>query len=537
MRLSGLFLLIIFAIAAPLQAQVGLVSGTVRSADINTPLRDMVVEAYNAAGFLATSTLTDSQGRYLLSVSPGAYRVLAYDSNGIYAVSFYGDAQSFESSEALSIAANQTVIADFRLPRGLQITGIVASSTNGGGIGGAVVAAYNLDGSRRTFTDSNADGSFTLVVPAGSYRVVAYHETLSFVPEFYRETTLFVNAATVTPPASGLVFTLDPGVRVHGVVTDTSTGTRPARMQAIAYDMQGAEQYRTDVSLSGEFNFVLPPGTYKFAAIDPQGLYQTTFYRSATSFASAASVPVTSAAVTPPVDIAIRRTEPEAKVTQWIIGAANAQGGSGTLQTDLWIYNPSADAEIDVLVSFLRAGQDNASATPVPVRVGPRQQVSIVNVIDALFGTTGTGALRFESNAPFRVSSRTFNIPRGADIGTFGLALVGKSLGDSHSFGTLPGLSNTATTRTNFALFNPQPNEIKVTIELFAADGTRLGTGEVNLRPSEWIQAGMLALTNLPADTPLASGYAILTSTEGSFLAYAATVDAKSGDATIVLLE
>lgn len=524
-------------LAAPVMGQVALVSGTVRSADLNAPLADMTVEAYTATGFLATSTRTDTQGRYLLSVAPGSYRVLAYDPNGVYAVSFYKDVPSFEASEAIALAGGQTVTADFRLARGLQITGVVASSETGGGIGGAIVSAYNLDGSRRTYTTSGTSGSFTLVVPAGSYKLVAYHESLPFVPEFYAEKPLFANATTVNPPASALVFTLSPGVRVRGVVTDTSTGSRPAGMQAIAYDMEGTERFRTDVSPTGEYNFVLPPGTYKFAAIDPRGAYVPTFYRAASSFATAASVTVTPSAVTPPVDIAMRRAEPESKVMQWVIGAANAQGGSGTLQTDLWIYNPSAESSIDVAVTFLRAGADNSAAVPVTVRVLPRRQTSLVNVIDALFQTTGTGALRLESNAPFRVTSRTFNIPRGADIGTFGLALQGQTLGDSVTSGTLPGLSNTNTTRTNFALLNPQPFPITVAIELFASDGTRIGAGEVPLRPSEWVQAGMLALTNLPAATPLQGAYAIMTASEGSFLAYAAIVDAKSGDATIVLIQ
>ena len=530
-------LVVVFLAAAPLAAQTAFFDGTVRSADFGVPLSGMTVAAYNASGFVAATTLTDSQGRYSIALPPGTYRILAYDNSGTYAVSFYNDANSFEASEAISLASLAIVKVDFRLERGQEISGVVDDAANGAGIGGAVVAAYNLDGTRRTFTTAGSTGSFKLVLPAGSYKLVAYHDSLAFVPKFYSEQALFDAAAVLSPPRGGIVFSLERGVKVRGTVSEVGTAQRLFGMRVAAYDLTGVVRYRSDVSLTGEFAFVLPAGNYKFAVEDLRGIYETTFFRSSTNFAAAASVNLSTGTIPPTIDIEARRALAGGSTTLWVAAAANTAGGSGLLQTDVWIFNPSAEATLTVFVTFLRAGQDNSGATGQPVSVGPRAQVALTNVLETLFQTQGAGALRLEGNSPFRVTSRTFNIPANTAIGTFGLALPGQSIGSSLSRVTLAGLSSTAISRTNVGLLNPQPESVRVVAQLFSATGTLLGTGEVTLRPSEWIQPNVVTLVGLDASTPIAGAYAILTSDQGSFFSYAAVVDAKSGDATIILPE
>jgi len=523
--------------AAPLAAQTSFFDGTVRSADFGVPLSNITVAAYNSSGFIAATTLTDSQGRYSIPLPPGTYRILAYDNAGNYAVAFYKDANSFESSEPITLASLAIVTVDFRLERAQQITGTVTDSSNGAGIGGAVVAAYNLDGTRRTFTTAGTSGNFSLVLPAGSYKLVAYHDSLAFVPKFYSEQPLFENAAIVTPPRAGIAFSLERGVKVRGTVSEAGTGQRLFGMRVAAYDLTGTVRYRSDLSLTGEFAFVLPQGNYKFAVEDERGIYETTFFKSSTTFAAAASVNLKTGTLPPSIDIEARRALSGGSTTLWVPAAANASGGSGRLQTDVWIFNPSTQETLTVFITFLRGGQDNSGATGLPVAVAPREQIALVNILDSLFHTSGTGALRLEGNLPFRVTSRTFNIPNNPEIGTFGLALPGQSIGSSLSRVTLAGLSSTTGTRTNVGLLNPQPESVKVVVELFAANGTLLGAGEVTLRPSEWVQPNIVTLVGLDVSTQIQGAYAILSSDKGSFFSYAAVVDARSGDATIILPE
>ena len=72
---------------------------------------------------------------------------------------------------------------------------------------------------------------------------------------------------------------------------------------------------------------------------------------------------------------------------------------------------------------------------------------------------------------------------------------------------------------------------VTVTIALFAADGTALLPPEppVTLQPLEWRQIRVLILNNVD------NAYAVVTSSDGSFFSYAAVVDQRSGDGTIIL--
>ena len=156
-----------FAAILPLaaSAQTASFSGVVRNTSGGL-LGDMTVQAYNPAGFPVTAT-TDSQGRYLLVVPSGTYRLVAYDNSGTWAVSFYGNALSYEASEAINVTEGQSITVNFVLSPGRSISGFVGNAATGAPLAGAVVAAYNLDGSRRTFVHTNNDGSFNLTVPAG----------------------------------------------------------------------------------------------------------------------------------------------------------------------------------------------------------------------------------------------------------------------------------------------------------------------------------------------------------------------------------
>lgn len=531
MRTSTLLVVAAFLfVATPTAAQNAQVLGTVRTAEGSIALTDMTVAAYNSSGFLAASTVTDSLGRYLLTLPPGTYRILAFDRSGTYATSFYKGASSFETSEAVNLSPGQSLPVNFALPPGLSMTGSVLDGATGAPLAGAVVAAYNADGSVRTFTTTGTTGVFTLIVPTGSYKLVAYHEVLPYVAEFFPDQRLFDSATFTTAPASGIVFTIELGVKVRGIVKEKGSGQPLDGLSVVAYDLQGNVRFRTKTSPSGEFSFGLPATSYKFATDDPKHIYQTTFFRDSTTFESAAVINVNGQSVPPALNFDVGRTpNPQAKTTMWVAAAANAPGANNTLfQTDVWIYNPSAEP-VAITLTFLRGGQDNSSTTGLPVTIAARQQVYYRNILQTLFVTEGAGALRFESAAVFQVTSRTYNIPpNSVETGTFGLAIPGQSIGASLSRGTLQGLSGSAASRTNIGLLNPQPTSINVKLEIFTADGTVIRSENVALRPSEWIQLNNF----VPAAE---NAYAVLTSADGSFFSYASVVDQKSGDGTIIL--
>lgn len=493
----------------------------------------MIVEAYNPAG-LPTQARTDFQGRYQLVVPSGTYRLVAYDNSGTWAVSYYGNALSYEASEAVNVTDGQRVMVNFVLSPGRSISGFVGNAATGAPLPGAVVAAYNLDGSRRTFVRTNSAGSFNLTVPAGSYKVAAYHEVAPYIPAFFRNERLFGLADAVTPPASNINFGLAPGTKLLGSVKEKVTGIPLAAMAVVAYDLQGNVQFRTETNPAGNFAFVLPPGSFKFAVEDPGGNYQTTFFRDATSFASGASIVADSSA--PLLNFSVGRVPDGNPVTTvfipGIIHAQNAAAGT-FFRTDVWIQN-SGDTPLTVTAIYLPAGQDNSAATGLPAVVPARGQLALTDIVQSFFGTAGAGALRLEASAPFRATSRTYNVPsNSAQIGTFGLSIPGQSIGASLGRATLAGLAHNAVSRTNIGLMNPQPVPLDIKVEVFSSTGALLGSLTRTLAPGQWEQPSVSAVVG--QGVTFDQAYAVISSAQGSFFSYAAVVDSKSGDGTFIL--
>ncbi|HEX6177768.1 MAG TPA: carboxypeptidase-like regulatory domain-containing protein, partial [Thermoanaerobaculia bacterium] len=490
----------------------------------------MTVQAYNPSGFPVTAT-TDPQGRYFIPVPVGTYRLVAYDNSGTYAVSFYPNAPSFEQSQQINVTEGQVVTVNFTLPAGQKISGRVSNAASGGALQGAVVAAYNLDGSRRTFVTTGADGSYTLTVPNGSYKIVAYHDVTPFIPLFYSNQQLFEQATVVTPPASNVNFGLAQGVKVSGNVKEKISGRALAGLSVVAYDLQGRVQFRTETNPSGDFAFVLPLNVlFKFGVEDPGGNFATTFYRDASTFASAATINANFDA--PLLNFTVGRVTTAPLTTIYVPGVISAQNASGTVfKTDVWIQNPNNES-IVVKATFLPAGQDNSAATGLDLSIPARGQLYARDLIATVFGTTGAGALRLESPAVFRATSRTYNVPPDAAItGTFGLSIPGQSLGDSLSRATLAGLAQNTEARTNIGIMNPHAVPIEVRVDVFSATGSLIGTQTFPLRPGEWAQPAVAAFAPGPYD----DAYAVLSSQEASFFSYAAVVDNKSNDGTIIL--
>ena len=147
MKLLGTLMLL--ATTAGAATVSGTISGMVSG---DAPLSGITVDAYTTAGALQASTSTNAAGAYSLTVDAGPYHVLAFDPAGVFATSFYADAESFETSATLTLASSQSLTnINFILPRAGFIGGRVTSAA-GASLANMTVAAYNPSGTRRGFT-------------------------------------------------------------------------------------------------------------------------------------------------------------------------------------------------------------------------------------------------------------------------------------------------------------------------------------------------------------------------------------------------
>lgn len=265
----------------------GTVTGTVTAADTRQPLSSMVVAAYDESGSLRGTATTDATGLYVLTLPAGTYRVLAYDLTGGYATEFTAGAESFETSPQTVVGATGSVRIDFALQPGGSVRGVVLDPS-GNPRPNAVVAAYNLSGTRRGFTTTNAQGTYSMVLPPGEYKLVAFDEGGAFAAAFYREAADFgaatpvrVTARQITTPID---FRLTIAARVVGSVVDATTRMPLAGMAVYAYTESGVLVAVTNSDANGVFRFALPAGRYRFVAADPGRMYATSFHSNRRAF-------------------------------------------------------------------------------------------------------------------------------------------------------------------------------------------------------------------------------------------------------------
>jgi hypothetical protein len=291
-------------------ALAGTITGTVTAGDTRQPLASMVVAAYDPSGTLRGTATTDSAGLYVLTLPAGSYRVLAYDNSGVYATVFDGGAESFETTRVTTLGATQTVHIDFALPPGGDVTGIV-SSPSGAAVANGVVEVYNLSGTRRAFTTTNASGGYSVVLPPGEYKVVAYDTSGTFAASFYRDATDFAAATAVRVTArqttSAIDFRLGVAARVVGSVIDAATQLPLPGMPVFAYSEAGVFVASTVTDASGVFRFSLPAGRYRFVAADPAHVYATGYFAGKRSFAAADVLELIAGRTLPGVQLALVR--------------------------------------------------------------------------------------------------------------------------------------------------------------------------------------------------------------------------------------
>jgi hypothetical protein len=279
-------LLVTISVLVTAAAHAGNVTGTVTDAATNLRLGGMAVAAYDTAGVLHATATTDATGLYVLTGLTGDYRVLAYDPNGIYATRFDANAESFETSP-LRTVGNGGLQIDFALVRGGRITGNVQSTT-GTARPGATIEAYNLSGTRRGFTIADAGGNYSIVLPPGDYKLVAFDVNGGYAASFYNGAIAFADAQPVRVTESAVTpdvfFTLGLAAHVSGTAVDAATQTPLGGIDVYAYTAAGSFVARTTTAPNGTFSMPLPPGQYRLVAADPVRVFATTYYNGANTF-------------------------------------------------------------------------------------------------------------------------------------------------------------------------------------------------------------------------------------------------------------
>ncbi|MEE4271440.1 MAG: hypothetical protein V2I67_07200 [Thermoanaerobaculales bacterium] len=228
----------------------------------------------------------------------------------------------------------------------------------------------------------------------------------------------------------------------------------------------------------------------------------------------------------------------------YVVASAHVGGAAGTnWRTDLELHNGEAET-VNCAIDLLEHGQANTSPQSTSVSLGPGQSRRLTDVLLDLFSYSGQAALRITPDAPgLLVTSRTYNLvlagnaqglPPGA---TFGQYIASIALDDAltdRDQGRLIQLAENDAFRTNLVLVNATFSPMTVSIELFANDGSLLGTVDRELAPYEYRQINRIFRT--VTNGSVTAGYLVVrTSTPaGAFFALASVVDNVTGDPVAV---
>ena len=215
--------------------------------------------------------------------------------------------------------------------------------------------------------------------------------------------------------------------------------------------------------------------------------------------------------------------------------AARLAGANGTQwASDLLLHNTRSHPVQATVRRWVRDA-DNRDADSVQLDLPAGESLLLEDVLENLFTDTGAAALAINASDGMMATSRSFN---DAASGTFGQLVPGMDPSDDTTLrpgrlGHLAQLeqSSLATSRrTNLGLVNLGEDPVEVEVRFFAGDGSALGELNPQLPPFGYIQINE-ALTEVgAADVANVRAEIEILTDGGRVLAYASTVDNRTGD-------
>ena len=235
-------------------------------------------------------------------------------------------------------------------------------------------------------------------------------------------------------------------------------------------------------------------------------------------------------------DEAFLTLAPATLTTSLLPAAAWIHGAAGSYWTTTFTLVNSGSTAAAVTLKWLGHDVDGRRGPEFTYVVRAGQTLSNVEAnFQANFRETWGGILMTSSSpSVFLQSETSTNVPGG---GTVGQALP--ALGLSDFAGTTPRtlapMKENASFRTNLVLANPTEITVSAHVDLFAADGTLLGSRDVALPPLGMTQIGSVGWA-LAGTTVDLGRIAVSTPTPGGLVAaYASVIDNKTNDPRTLL--
>jgi hypothetical protein len=283
-----------------------LISGRVTDAAGGTGLEGIFVSVQTAVCCEGvTGTHTGASGTYSVAVRPGSYKVGFFPPATSDLISeFYDDAPDVFAAEVVVAEAAPVSGIDAVLDRGVRMSGRVSGPD---GVGAPNVNVNLVDpasGSWIAGAGTNFDGTYSLTVRPGTYKVdFSPQPSSGLLYEYYDDKTTFEDAdlltAVVGTPLVNIDATLERGVLLSGRVTNAEGVGIPGVFVGVqtAVCCQGVASAQT--AADGGYSVTVRQGSYKVGFHPAQeSAFLFEFYGNTRDFSAATVVAVGASPVT-----------------------------------------------------------------------------------------------------------------------------------------------------------------------------------------------------------------------------------------------
>lgn len=281
------------AAAPAAHAADGTLGGTITSSS-GPALEFASVTVYTAAQDYVGSTSTDGAGAWSLTVPPGQYLVQVTATDHVE--EWYDDAADIDTATPVTVPDGGTVdTVDTQLAAYGGVSGTV--SDIGGPLEGATVSLCTTEFSCWNSDLTQADGTYSISGPPGSYRV--RFTAADHTQEWYDDVADYGTADPVTINPGATTSGISAVLVANGTVTGTVTAAGAVPVDGAYVELCTTEsscEGGTTAAADGTFSASVPPGSYRMR-VSAFGFVDE-WYANTATFAAADPLTVTSGGTT-----------------------------------------------------------------------------------------------------------------------------------------------------------------------------------------------------------------------------------------------
>ncbi len=222
-----------------------------------------------------------------------------------------------------------------------------------------------------------------------------------------------------------------------------------------------------------------------------------------------------------------------------LAAAAKVQGAnSSNWVTDIFISNLER-SPVTAMVDRWQRDHDGGGPETTELTLAPGQSLLVRDVLGSLFAANGAAALTVRGSRGLMAAGRTYNDTSSGSFGHFlpGLDVTGDSLLRSFQVGHLLQLEESGADgrRTNIGLVNTTVLPLEIELTLLNEEGSVLGIINQNLVPNGFVQLDRVLRSVSSSFHRNARAEIRLKSPVGAVVAYATSIDNRTGDPVMQL--